>query len=97
MSAATTRENSKAKDLLANIKSGVLLKGTVRSHSANGSAGIAWIGIQLPALGERVVLIKEAHNLRPGQIVVIQCVPNPSKPEHYMFRIAAGPDSAGRA
>jgi hypothetical protein len=82
MSAATAM----ATDVLASLKSGVLLNGTVRSHSTDGSTNIAWIAIELPVVGERQVLVKDKKNLQPGQQVVIQCVPNPLKPERYMFR-----------
>lgn len=80
-------ENGMAKDILASLKSGVLLNGTVRSHSADGSTNIAWIAIELPVLGERQVLVKDERNLQPGQQVVIACVPNPLKPGRYMFRM----------
>lgn len=76
-----------ATDVLASLKSGVLLNGTVRSHSTDGSTNIAWIAIELPVVGERQVLVKDEKNLHPGQHVVIQCVPNPLKPERYMFRM----------
>ena len=76
-----------AKDILASLKSGVLLNGTVRAHSTDGSIEIAWITIELPMVGDRQVLALDEHNLQPGQQVVIQCVPNPLKPERYAFRI----------
>jgi hypothetical protein len=76
-----------AKDVLASLKSGVLLNGTVRSHSTDGSIEIAWIAIELPMVGERVILVRDEQILQPGQQVVIDCVPNPLKPEHYMFRM----------
>jgi hypothetical protein len=83
MSAATVM----ATDVIASLKSGVLLNGTVRSHSTNGSMNIAWIAIELPVVGERQVLVKDEQNLQPGQQVVVECVPNPQKPERYMFRM----------
>jgi hypothetical protein len=83
MSAATVM----AADVIASLKSGVLLNGTVRSHSTNGSMNIAWIAIELPVVEERQVLVKDEQNLQPGQQVVIECVPNPLKPERYMFRM----------
>ena len=76
-----------AKDILASLKSGVRHNGTVRAHSTDGSIEIAWIAIELPTVGERQVLAPDEHNLQPGQKVVIQCVPNPLKPERYAFRI----------
>jgi hypothetical protein len=76
-----------AKDVIASLKSGVLLKGTVRSHSTDGSTNIAWIAIELPVVGEREVLVKDEQNLQFGQQAVIECVPNPFRPERYMFRM----------
>ena len=83
--------NAKVREVLARLKSGVPLKGTVRSHSIHGSTAIAWVAIRLPAVGDRQVLVRDAPQLQPGQKVVIQCVPNPLKPEHYMFHLAGGP------
>jgi hypothetical protein len=80
-------ENGMAKDVLASLKSGVLLKGTVRSHSTNGEMSIAWITIKLPVVGERQVRVVDESNLQSGQQVIIECVPNPLKPERYMFRM----------
>jgi hypothetical protein len=80
-------ENGMAKHILASLKSGVPLKGTVRSHSADGSMNIAWVAIELPVVGDRQVLVKDDQNLQPGQKVVIECVPNPLKPERYIFRM----------
>jgi hypothetical protein len=79
--------SARAKDILASLKSGVCLNGTVRAHSTDGAIEIARIAIELPTVGERQVLAPDEHNLQPGQKVVIQCVPNPLKPERYAFRI----------
>lgn len=88
MSADTTKENLEAKELLHRLKSGALLKGTVRSHLTDGSVTIARVGIELPSFGEREVMVKGEPNLRPGQTVVIRCVPDPAKPERYIFQTA---------
>lgn len=88
MSPASLPANVKAREVLASLKSGALLKGTVRSHSMEGSTPVAWIAIRLGAVGERQVLVKDEAQLQPGQKVVIQCVPDPSKPEHYIFHLA---------
>ena len=80
-------ENGMAKDALASLKSGVLLKGTVRSHSADGSMNIAWVAIELPVVGDRQVLVNEEQNLQPDQQVVLKCVPTPVNPERYVFRV----------
>jgi hypothetical protein len=85
---ANIPENVQAREVLDSLKSGVLLEGTVRSRSMLGDTAIAWIAIHLPAVGERQVLVRDQPQLRPGQQVVIQCVPNPRKPEHYMFHLA---------
>ena len=79
-----------AKDVIASLKSGVLLKGIVRSQSSDGSISIAWIAIELPVVGERQVLVNNEQNLQLGQQVVIECVPNPETPERHMFRMAEG-------
>jgi hypothetical protein len=76
-----------AKDILTSLKSGVLLNGTVRSRSTVGLIEIAWIVIELPVVGERVILVKNEQNLQSGQQVVIECVPNPLNPERYTFRM----------
>ena len=80
-------ENGMAKVILASLKSGVLLNGTVRSHSTNGSMNIAWIAIELPVVGDRQVLVQDEQNLQPGQKVVLACVPNPLMPQRYLFRV----------
>jgi hypothetical protein len=80
--------NAEAKEVLARLKSGVPLDGTVRSHSMEGGTAVAWVAIRLPAVGDRQVLVRDVPQLQPGQSVVIQCVPNPSKPEHYIFHLA---------
>ena len=89
MSAACIEANIFAKEILASLKSGAPLKGIVRSHSTSDSADITWIGIQLPALGERQVSVLNEPELQPGQQVVVQCVPNPAKPDHYMFHLVS--------
>jgi hypothetical protein len=80
--------NTIAHSVIENLKAGVIFKGTVRSHSSAGAVNITWIAIQLPLAEERQVLVKGEPGLRLGQDVLVECVPNPSKPEHYMFRIA---------
>jgi hypothetical protein len=87
-----SKENSTARKLLATLKSGAPLKGIVRSHSKQGSADIAWISIDLPMLGERQILVKDEPQLKPGQKVVLHCVPDPMRPQHFAFHLAeAGP------
>jgi hypothetical protein len=80
-------ENEFARNLLASLKSGVLLNGTVRSHSTD-STQMAWIAVEFPAIGERQFPVKTQQNLELGQEVVIECVSDPHKPGHYLFRLA---------
>lgn len=82
--------NGIAKNVIAILKSGALLKGIVRAHSTDGCMDIAWVAIELPVVGERQVAVKCEANLQPGQEVVIECVPNPQKPGRYMFQLAEG-------
>lgn len=88
MSAADSRANLQAKEVIASLKSGTPLNGTVRC--VDSAVGAALIAIELPELGERQVSVKAVH-LKPGDTVVIQCVPNPLRPEHYIFRMAFSP------
>jgi predicted transcriptional regulator len=92
--ANVTATNGFARNLLASLKSGVLLKGTVCSHSSYGPTQFTWIAVELPAVGERQLPVKSEHNLQIGQEVEIECVPNPHKPGHFMFRIAEDPASS---
>ena len=82
-----------AESILESLKSGLLLKGTVRSHSSDGSIGTAWIAVDFPGIGGRQVAVHCEQKLQPGQEVVIQCVPNPLNPGHYKFQLAADPAS----
>jgi hypothetical protein len=88
MSAASVRENVVARKLLTDIKAGELLKGVVSSSSTSGSQELAWIIIQLPLLGERRVSVKNESGLRPGQKVLLRCVPDPVQPQRYVFQLA---------
>jgi small nuclear ribonucleoprotein (snRNP)-like protein len=87
MRAAYLDANLQAKDIVVSLKSGALLKGIVRS--LDDSMDIAWIAIELPAIGDRQVAVKNAGHLKPGGKVVIQCVPNPSQPERYQFCVCS--------
>lgn len=80
--------NEIAKNLIAILKSGGLFKGTVRSLVADGATNIAWIAIDLPEVGERQVAVRCEQNLQLGQAVVVECVPDPQRPGHYMFKMA---------
>jgi hypothetical protein len=82
-----------AESVLESLKSGLLLKGTVRSHALDGSIATSWIGIDLPGIGERQVAVHADRHLKIGQEVMIQCVPNPLNPGRYKFQVADGPPS----
>ena len=96
MSAQLIQENVQAKEILASLKSGVPIMGTVRSRDAHASTHAAWIAIQLPELGERQVSVPNQPDLRPGQQVILQCLPDPLNPEHYSFRVMASGSVAGK-
>ena len=82
-----------AESVLESLKSGLLLKGTVRSHAIDGSVAATWIAIDLPGIGERQVAVYWDQHLKIGQEVMIQCVPNPQYRGRYKFQIAAEPTS----
>jgi hypothetical protein len=88
MSAASVSENVVARKILADMKSGGLLKGFVSSTSANGSQGIAWVVVQLPLLGDRRVCVTNEAGVRPGQTVALRCVPDSSRPQRFVFQLA---------
>ena len=71
--------NSIARNVLACLKSGAVLKGTVCSQPTDGSMDVVLISIDLPGIGERQVAVKSGQNLQFGQEVVMQCVPRPHK------------------
>ena len=80
--------NEVARNVIAILKSGALLKGIVRSHTTDGSLDVAWVAIEFPVVGERQVAVKCETNPQLGQEVVVECVPNPQKPGRYMFQMA---------
>ena len=79
-----------AESVLESLKSGLLLKGVVRSHAINGSVAATWVAIELPGIGERQVAVYWDKHLKIGQEVMIQCVHNPEHPGRYKFQIATG-------
>jgi hypothetical protein len=83
-----------AESVLESLKSGLLLKGTVRSHAIDGSVAATWIAIDLPGIGERQIAVYWDQHLKIGQEVMIQCVANPLHPGRYKFQIAAEPPSS---
>jgi hypothetical protein len=88
MSAASVKENVVARKILADIKSGELLKGVVSSTSASGSQDIAWVVVQFPLLGDRQVCVMNEPGLRPGQKVALRCVPDPVRSQRFVFQLA---------
>jgi hypothetical protein len=80
-----------AESILESLKSGLVVKGTVRSHAREGSIDTAWIEVDFPGIGSRQVAVHCEQSLQVGQEVVIQCVPNPLNPGRYKFEIAAEP------
>jgi hypothetical protein len=83
-----------AESVRESLKSGLLLKGTVRAHAIEGSIATTWIAIELPGLGARQVAVHCEKHLPLGQEVTIQCVPNPLNPGRYKFQIAAEPPAS---
>ena len=77
-----------AESVLESLKSGLLVKGTVRANTLDGSIATSWIGIDLPGIGERQVAVHSDRHLKIGQEVMIQCVPNPLNPGRYKFQVA---------
>lgn len=88
---AVVATNAIAASLLDGLRSGLMLKGTVRSYTANGLSGTAWIAMELPGIGSRDVAVHIAVDsecrLQAGQQVQLQCVPNPLHPGRFVFRI----------
>jgi hypothetical protein len=82
------RSNAIARRAIESLKSGDYFKGIVLSQSIAESNRFSWIAIELPLQGERQVLVRNEPNLRIGQEVFVECVPNPLKPGRYSFRIA---------
>jgi hypothetical protein len=80
-----------AESVLESLKSGLFLKGIVRSHALEGSVATTWIAIDLPAIGERQVAVYRDQHLKIGEEVTVQCVPNPENPGRYKFQIASEP------
>lgn len=90
-SANVATANGFARNLLASLKSGVALSGTVRSHSVYGSTKIVWVAVEFPAVGQRLLPVKSEQTLQIGQEVMIECVPNPCKLGHFMFVLVGDP------
>jgi hypothetical protein len=85
--ASVSASNEFARNMVAILKAGGRLKGTVHSHSIYGSTNITWIAVEFPVVGDRQVPVKCEHDLPLGQEVVVECVPHPFKPGRYVFKM----------
>ena len=91
---SVSASNEFARNMIAILKAGGRLKGTVTSHSNYGSTNINWIAVDFPLVGERQVPVKCEQNLQLGQEAVVECVPHPFKAGRYVFRLADAAPSA---
>jgi len=82
--------NGVARKVIDTLQSGAVLQGTVVSHATVSGVEVARVAIELPMIGQRQVLVRDDQELRMGEQVAIECVPNPSKPNRYVFRMANG-------
>lgn len=90
-SAATvSAANVIARGVLDSLKSGGLLKGTVRSNAKVGDVDAVWVVIEIPTIGERQILVRDENSLQIGQNVTIECVPTLSDTKRFVFRMANG-------
>ena len=92
--ASVSASNEFARNMIAILKAGGHLKGTVKSHSSYGSTDITWVAVEFPVVGDRQVPIKCDQNLQLGQEVVVECVPHPFKAGRYVFKLAGVSSSA---
>ena len=82
--------NGVARKVMDSLQSGAVFQGTVVSHATVGEVEVARVAIELPMIGQRQVLVRDDQELRIGEQVAIECVPNVSKPNRYVFRMANG-------
>jgi hypothetical protein len=85
MNAGYLMMNQQARNLVACLKSGTLLTATVRS--VDNSMDTAWISLEFPDIGERKVPVKNLGHVQPGDRVIVQCVPDPVRPQRFVFRM----------
>ena len=88
--ATVSAVNVIARGVLDSLKSGGLLKGTVRSNSKIGEIEAVWVVIEIPTIGERQILVRADETLQIGQDVMIECIPTLSDTKRYVFRMANG-------
>ena len=82
--------NGVARSVIESLQSGAVFEGTVVSHATVDGVEAARVAIELPMIGQRQVLVRDDQDLRIGEQVTIECVPNVSKPSRYVFRMANG-------
>jgi hypothetical protein len=82
--------NGVARSVIDSLQSGAVFQGTVVSHATVGGVEMARVAIELPIIGQRQVLVQDDQELRVGEQVGIECVPNSAKPNRYVFRMANG-------
>jgi len=82
--------NGVARKVMDSLQSGAVFQGTVVSHATVNGVEVARVAIELPMIGQRQVLVRDDQELRIGEQVAIECVPNVSKPNRYVFRMANG-------
>ena len=82
--------NGVARSVIDSLQSGAVFQGTVVSHATISGVEMARVAIEFPMIGERQILVSDDQQLRIGEQVGIECVPNGSKPNRYVFRMANG-------
>ena len=82
--------NGVARSVIESLQSGGVFKGTVVSHATVDGVEAARVAIELPMIGQRQVMVRDDRELRIGEQVAIECVPDVSKPSRYVFRMANG-------
>ena len=82
--------NGVARKVIDSLQAGAVFQGTVVSHATVSGVEVARVAIELPMIGQRQVLVADNQELRIGEQVAVECVPNASKPNRYVFRMANG-------
>jgi hypothetical protein len=82
--------NGVARNVIDSLQSGAVFQGTVVSHTTVSGVEMTRVALELPMIGQRQVLVSDSQELRIGEQVGIECVPNDSKPNRFVFRMANG-------
>jgi hypothetical protein len=85
---SVSASNDFARNMVAILKAGGRLKGTVHSHANYGATSVTWIAVEFPVVGERQIPVKHEQDLPLGQEVVVECIPHPFKAGRYVFQLA---------